>query len=517
MQHLNYYTLSLLLPYLEEAYLGRKIESVWSQEKDTLMIQFSDSSLPFLMISCQPQFPFILPIKEYRKRKSNVALLFQSLLGEVVNQIQLPFQERCLIFYLSSHILCVKLFGVHANVIQFQDDDSYPVEIFRKNLKKDYQMTLKNFFVPKELPSILPKDKLRDWLPAIEADWLHLFPNDTYTLQEIEAILSQNILPPPYYIYEQERIPYFSLIPLQSFPLLFQSNSILECLQSFIFKFLSVKKRLQRLNQIGMELKRYKTFLAKSLQRSEKRIQSMVQQRSPKELADILLTHLHLLKPGMESITLPDLYRPGQYVTIQLNAQLSPMENIQHYYQKEKHIQFSLERMKKSYENYLRQRSEVEKAWNEYKAIKTDKELRYFLKRYKDLFQLISSTGSKTRDSISIPRLDIEGYQIFYGRSARENEYLMQKVAKKEDWWFHVKGGTGAHVIVKAPNRGKLPEKIKEIAGGIAAFLSKNSNQSLVLVQYTKRKYLRKGKGLPPGTFLVEREETFLVPPYKVP
>lgn len=513
MQHLNYYTFSLLLPYLEAFYLNQQLASAWSQEKDTLVLYFPNSSYPYLLISCQPEFPFLLPVKSFHRKQTNVAHLFSAIHRVPFTEIELPPQQRCLLFHFQDHILLLKFFGVHSNILLFDVHHEHPTEIFRKRLKKDHELTLNSLFRAVNLPETIPSHQIRDYLPAIHPDWLHLFSQPTYSLSEITAVLHQQVLSPPYYLYEKEGKPYFSLIPLPNCALLFQSDSLLQCLHTFVFQFRSRRSLQEKKEALLLKLKEKRQHLLQSIKSRQKHLQFL--STTYQTWADLLLTHLPELSPGMDSVTVSDPSNSGQSITIPLKPELKPMENIQRYYQKAKEIkaqQKKTERLLKKEEEELEQ---IESLLSEVQAIQSHGEWIRITKKWKPFIEAL--TSSKDNPSNRFPSFVVEGYKIYYGRSAKENEDLIRHVARKGDWWFHVKGESGGHVIVKSPHGGKLPEKIKTIAGGIAAFLSKQKHQSLVLVQYTQVKYLRKGKGLPPGTFLIEREATLLVSPYSPP
>src|SRR5713101_6128092 len=44
-----------------------------------------------------------------------------------------------------------------------------------------------------------------------------------------------------------------------------------------------------------------------------------------------------------------------------------------------------------------------------------------------------------------------EGWQVFVGRTDADNDYLSFRVARPEDWWLHVRGMSGSHVILQGP------------------------------------------------------------------
>jgi hypothetical protein len=49
--------------------------------------------------------------------------------------------------------------------------------------------------------------------------------------------------------------------------------------------------------------------------------------------------------------------------------------------------------------------------------------------------------------------LSPDGYQVLVGENAEANDYLLTRVARPNDWWLHVRAGTGAHVIIRTNNQ----------------------------------------------------------------
>lgn len=106
------------------------------------------------------------------------------------------------------------------------------------------------------------------------------------------------------------------------------------------------------------------------------------------------------------------------------------------------------------------------------------------------------------------------GYKVLYGTTATSNDYLTNRVAKGNDWWFHVRGQTSAHVVLQSNNQ---PEKVQRPDIEFAALVSvRNSvakHGSYVPVDYTLKKYVRKPRGSAPGLAVYEREKTIHVDP----
>ena len=85
-----------------------------------------------------------------------------------------------------------------------------------------------------------------------------------------------------------------------------------------------------------------------------------------------------------------------------------------------------------------------------------------------------------------------QDYDIFYGLNALQNNYVTHYLAKKDDYFIHVKDAPGAHVIYRGPAQGGA----FEVALKIAAYHSKLRLSSSIPVNYTLKKYVKKIPGL---------------------
>ena len=65
------------------------------------------------------------------------------------------------------------------------------------------------------------------------------------------------------------------------------------------------------------------------------------------------------------------------------------------------------------------------------------------------------------------------GWQVLVGRTDADNDYLSFRVAKPNDWWFHVRGMPGSHVILQGPPGTDPDRETLQRAAAIAAYHSK--------------------------------------------
>jgi predicted ribosome quality control (RQC) complex YloA/Tae2 family protein len=70
--------------------------------------------------------------------------------------------------------------------------------------------------------------------------------------------------------------------------------------------------------------------------------------------------------------------------------------------------------------------------------------------------------------------LEADGFTVLVGKSDRENDALTFGEAEPHDFWFHVAGPAGSHVVVRNPEKlSELPRAVKERAAALAAWHSK--------------------------------------------
>ncbi len=104
-------------------------------------------------------------------------------------------------------------------------------------------------------------------------------------------------------------------------------------------------------------------------------------------------------------------------------------------------------------------------------------------------------------------------WTVLAGRTDDDNDYLSLKLAKANDWWFHVRGMPGSHVLLRS-QAGREPDReTLARAAAIAAYHSKAHGGGTVAVSCTRAKNVGKPRGARPGTVSIKRETTIKVKP----
>ena len=102
------------------------------------------------------------------------------------------------------------------------------------------------------------------------------------------------------------------------------------------------------------------------------------------------------------------------------------------------------------------------------------------------------------------------GYTLLCGRNNLQNDKLTFKTASKGDLWFHAKGVPGSHVILLCDGEEPSEEDYTE-AAELAAYYSKAPRGTLVPVDYTRVKQLKKPAGAKPGHVIYHTNYTAYV------
>jgi predicted ribosome quality control (RQC) complex YloA/Tae2 family protein len=105
------------------------------------------------------------------------------------------------------------------------------------------------------------------------------------------------------------------------------------------------------------------------------------------------------------------------------------------------------------------------------------------------------------------------GFRVLVGKTERDNDELSLKVADQDDYWFHVRGLPGSHVVLQAPEGAEATRRTLEQAAAIAAYHSKARNAGVVPVSCTRARYVSKPRGAKPGTVEIRKETVLKVRP----
>ena len=535
MQHLNYFVLRQLTHQMQTVLAGGRLQDAFTQERDELVLVFrtAEGHPWFLRVSCRNALQFVLPQTNYRRARSNSVDLFEPLQDQPFLQAELAPGDRVIALHLADgHTLYLKMHGPQSNVIHAREGEVQ--ELFRQKLSPDWDFRWpeRPLQLPQssaELTELLanttdrsPGQALYKTYPVLDKSFGAAF-NDLLEAgrdpwEAWQALARTASQPQTYYVGKRgDGQPVFALFALPELEEPTPFTDLQEALQAFVGKWF-FRWRYQALqNRLQKALEKLQKQAESKVDSNRRGLERLRNARSPEELGHILMANLHAIPPEAESVRLPDYYNNEQEIEIRLNPKLSPQENAEAYYQKHKdnkkkiqHLQALLQQS----EDWLRQVQELQQT---YAGLRGLKALEKFARKHRKTLKLGDQSSKHAGGPPPFRHYQFQGFDVYVGRSAANNDRLTLGFARKEDLWLHAKDVQGSHVVIRKQKDQHVPETVLEFAAGLAAWFSKLRSSGLVPVSYTPRKYIRKPKRLAPGQVIVEREEVMLIEPTQPP
>ena len=109
-----------------------------------------------------------------------------------------------------------------------------------------------------------------------------------------------------------------------------------------------------------------------------------------------------------------------------------------------------------------------------------------------------------------------DGFIVLVGRTASDNDVLTVKLGAPQDFWMHVAGDSGSHVVVRNPEGlERLPRETLRFAAALAAGYSKARNAKRATVHVARCEDVHKPRGVPPGQVQLRRFTSIQVVPQR--
>ncbi|MFT4413504.1 NFACT family protein [Fredinandcohnia humi] len=284
-------------------------------------------------------------------------------------------------------------------------------------------------------------------------------------------------------------------------------------------RFYFGKAERDRVKQQGNDLERFifneKTKNEKKIKKLEATLTESEKAEKYKLYGELITANMYAMKRGDKEIEVQNYYSPdNELIKIILNPQKTPSENAQSYflkYHKAKNsVAFVENEIRKAREEIVYFDSLLQQI--ESAAPKDLQEIREELME-EGYLKIKQQKGNKKNkpSKLSFERYESsDGTEILVGKNNKQNDYLTNKIAARDEIWLHTKDIPGSHVIIrsKQPSRETIIE-----AATIAAYFSKAKNSSSVPVDYTTVRHVKKPSGSKPGFVIYDNQQTVYVTP----
>lgn len=323
--------------------------------------------------------------------------------------------------------------------------------------------------------------------------------------------LKQNLYEPAIYHLTKEEFHVLKMTYVNAKKTAFESTN------EMLDYYYSGRSERERVKQRARDLTR---FIQNEKKKNERKLKKHMQTIKRAEKAErfqkqgeLLTAHLHLVNQGDQSITVIDYYDPEQNeLTIQLDPQLSPSENAQHYFKQYQKLKKSKQIITKEIK---RTKNEIAYFEQLLQQIEVANEI-----DIDDIYEELQDEGylkkrrTKSKKKQQKPKLEqyvsTDGTLILVGKNNKQNEYLTHRVARASDIWLHTKDIPGSHVVI----RHSMPKEQTILeAAQIAAYFSKAQQSSNVPVDYTEIRHVKKPRGAKPGFVIYDQQKSVYVTP----
>ena len=524
----NIFTLKELAKYLRQNTVGYKISDVISQEKNKLIIELSSkdpdrTGSSALEYSVEKGSNYLILRENFSRAKRNFAGIFEEIIGSEITDAGIYNNDRAVILNLSDNQdIIFTFFSNKANC--FIAGKSKVLNSFKDKLKysgKDIEEViptagrtetegLVNIPVSKYL-----KLNYRTYgdLYCREVLFRQNISEKENTSEEIITRLcngfnemDKNLEYPEYILYASEDNYTFSLTELLH--LKDHAARKFSDINKLITEYLKIRFRDDKITEYRSSAEK---LLNRKISLVKGKIESLKKQLENSEGSDrlrkegeIILNNSYLIKKGDTMFAYKE--ETGAEIKLKLKENLTPSENAQHYFERYKKQKSSVNILKskiiileKEKINLMKELEESSKENDLKKIIKEEKR----------------SESERSDETSRFRKFTInDKYEVWVGKDSISNDLLTTKYASQNDLWFHVRGASGSHTVLKVP--GKKEDIGKEIlfkAASIAAYYSKARNSNSVPVAYCEKKYVKKKKGFKAGSVVMEREKVIFVKP----
>ena len=253
----------------------------------------------------------------------------------------------------------------------------------------------------------------------------------------------------------------------------------------------------------------------KKLALQEEELASAERMEEYRAMGEAIQASLYQLKKGMAEVTLTD-WSTGKArpITVPLDLRLTPVQNAQRYFKKYQKARSARETAAVQREKTLRELEYLEGMLLDVDKCVGESEL-------EEIRQELVRTGylkriTNRRQQRQLPQsrpyryLSADGIEIWVGKNATQNDRLTLG-AQPGEMWLHAKDMPGSHVIIRT--EGQVPQQTLKQAALLAAWFSKGQRSSLVPIDYTLRKYVKKPAGSAPGKVIYTHHKTAYMTP----
>lgn len=522
----SYYYLNRLTLELNASLVGKKIISIFSQDKDRLIIQLDGIEESFIEVSVNHSDPFINIRSKFSRAKKNTIEFFNELINKTIKEVLIASDDRIIKIITDFGDLIFAIRGKYTNLFfnsktlsSFKNESEENLSEFKQEFESKFYHN--RFIIPdshlidgKSIEEI--REQYRFIGKEIENE---VKARRTNGMNDSEALLNilQDIFSEDPAVYNDENTGEihvgFNSLKIYS---MFEKQLFDSTIKAFSF-FLSKRYQYEEKN---IKLKKIASHLDKELRKKSSRLNNLllVVEKGSQELvynkiANLLLINLNKIHSGLTELEVDDVYLPGSRLKVNLDSKLTPQKNVDRYFEKSRDSKINFEKSVKLY-------SSTKKDFDKLKACQLQIEKNPSLEKINEIMKELKIKDQEKQSHAEEAELKFKHYlvekkyHVLVGKDSVNNDLLTTRFAKQNDIWFHARSVSGSHVVLRIENsKESVPKSVLKKAASLAAFHSKAKTAGVVPVSYTLKKYVIKRKGQPAGQVSLLKEDVLLVKP----
>ncbi|MGG2014419.1 Rqc2 family fibronectin-binding protein [Bacillus sp. S10(2024)] len=291
-------------------------------------------------------------------------------------------------------------------------------------------------------------------------------------------------------------------------------SSVSELLDRFFFG----KAERDRVKQQAHDLERFmqneKAKNVKKVIKLQKTLEDAGKADKYQLFGELLTANMYAMKKGDKEIEVINYY--DEYsgtVKITLDPLRTPSENAQRYFQKYQKAKNSIAIVEEQIEKTNEEIFYFDSLLQQMEAA-SSKDIEEIREELAEEGYMRNRKAKNVKKKPTKPILDkyiaSDGTEILVGKNNKQNDYLTNKLARRDEIWLHTKDIPGSHVVIRSlePSEETLIEAAK-----LAAYFSKAKESSSVPVDYTKIRHVKKPSGAKLGFVTYDNQQTIYVTP----
>jgi len=292
-------------------------------------------------------------------------------------------------------------------------------------------------------------------------------------------------------------------------------SSVSECLEAYYGDKAERDTVKQRVSDLIRFLQNERNKNEKKLEKLRETLVEAQEADRYRILGELLTAYMHQIQRGDKVAEVVNYYDEEQkMIHIPLDPQLNASDNAQRYFKKYTKLKNSLivvdEQMVRAKEEIQYLESLLQQL--ESASLADIDEIREELVEQGYLRDRAKRNAKKRKKALPalLSYQSTEGIAIFVGKNNTQNDFLTNKVAAPNETWLHTKDIPGSHVVIRSTTFG---DATLEEAAMLAAHYSQARDSSLVPVDYTLVRHVKKPNGAKPGFVIYDHQKTLFITP----